>query len=110
MLKGFPMTNATPSHPLTRVIVRLLSPLLLASLFVLWPLALYAANITVDGATCLLTDAIEAANTDQAVGGCTTGSNTDTLLLTAPTYVFNTGIYADPFAPSDLSATPLITT
>src|SRR5215210_6880457 len=39
-----------------------------------------AATINVDGTTCTLTDAITAANTDAATGGCTAGSATDTLV------------------------------
>ena len=43
-----------------------------------------AATITVDGATCTLADAITAANTNTATGGCDTGSaGADTLNLTA---------------------------
>jgi len=40
-----------------------------------------AATITVDGTTCTLADAITAANTDTATGGCTAGSGADTLNL-----------------------------
>ena len=41
------------------------------------------AVIIVDNTTCTLVDAIEAANTDTAVGGCTAGSGADTVELTA---------------------------
>ncbi len=41
------------------------------------------ATINVDGVTCTLADAITAANTNAAVGGCTAGSGADTLNLTA---------------------------
>jgi len=41
----------------------------------------YAANITVDGTTCTLADAITAANTDTATGGCAAGSGVDTITL-----------------------------
>ncbi len=47
------------------------------------PRQAFADSITVDGATCTLADAITAANTDTATGGCTTGSGADTLNLTA---------------------------
>ncbi len=43
----------------------------------------YAAVILVDGSTCLLGDAIVAANTDAVVGGCASGSGADTLLIVA---------------------------
>ncbi|MCX6045570.1 MAG: cadherin-like beta sandwich domain-containing protein [Chloroflexi bacterium] len=41
-----------------------------------------AAAITADGATCTLVDAITAANTDTATGGCAAGSGADTITLT----------------------------
>lgn len=41
-----------------------------------------AADIMVDGKNCTLMDAITAANTDTAVGGCDAGSGADTLILT----------------------------
>jgi len=41
------------------------------------------ATIDVDEVTCTLSDAITAANTDTATGGCTAGSGVDTLNLTA---------------------------
>ena len=41
----------------------------------------YAANITVEGTTCTLINAITAANSDSATGGCTAGSGADTLVL-----------------------------
>jgi hypothetical protein len=40
-----------------------------------------AATITVDGTTCTLADAITAANTDTATGGCTSGSGEDSIVL-----------------------------
>jgi hypothetical protein len=43
-----------------------------------------AATITVDGTTCTLADAIMAANTDTAQGGCPAGSGADTLVLEPP--------------------------
>ena len=42
-----------------------------------------AATIVVDGVTCTLADAITAANTDAATGGCPAGSGADTLDLVA---------------------------
>ena len=55
-----------------------------------------AATIMVDGITCALVDAITAANTDTAQGGCSAGSGADTLVLEPPrsmlmlTYIDNT--------------------
>ncbi len=46
----------------------------------------HAATITVDGTTCILVDAITAANTDMATGGCTAGSGADTLDLGGGTF------------------------
>lgn len=40
-----------------------------------------AASINVDGVSCTLIDAITAANTDTATGGCSAGSGADTLFL-----------------------------
>ncbi|MGR0482967.1 MAG: choice-of-anchor Q domain-containing protein [Candidatus Electronema sp. V4] len=40
-----------------------------------------AANITVDGTTCTLADAITAANTDTATGDCAAGAGDDTITL-----------------------------
>ncbi len=45
------------------------------------PRAVRAATITVDGTTCTLVDAITAANSDSAAGGCTAGSGADTINL-----------------------------
>jgi len=42
-----------------------------------------AANISVDGTTCTLADAITAANTDATTGSCSAGSGADTITLTA---------------------------
>jgi hypothetical protein len=43
-----------------------------------------AATIMVDGTTCTLVDAITAANTDTAQGGCPAGSGADSLVLEPP--------------------------
>lgn len=45
--------------------------------------AAQAADITVDGTNCTLPDAITAANSDTATGGCTAGSGDDTITLQA---------------------------
>jgi len=42
-----------------------------------------AAAITADGTTCTLVDAITAANTDTAKGGCPAGSGADTITCCA---------------------------
>ncbi|MCP4357211.1 MAG: hypothetical protein GY796_04230 [Chloroflexi bacterium] len=41
----------------------------------------HASTISVDGVTCTLNEAIQSANTDTAVGGCTAGSGSDILDL-----------------------------
>jgi Right handed beta helix region len=55
-----------------------------ALLLALGPGPSQAATIVVDGVTCTLVDAITAANTDTAQGGCPAGSGTDTLVLEPP--------------------------
>jgi hypothetical protein len=45
--------------------------------------AAQAADITVDGSSCTLADAITAANTDAAAGGCPAGFDADTITLEA---------------------------
>ena len=67
--------EATPGQKLGRC-----GRLLLAALLLLPP-NLWAATITVDGTTCSLVDAVTAANTDSAAGGCPAGSGADTLDL-----------------------------
>jgi len=54
-----------------------------------------AGVISVDGTTCTLVEAITAANTDGATGGCPAGSGDDTLELTAAVYTLTA---ADNFA------------
>ncbi|WP_139559210.1 choice-of-anchor Q domain-containing protein [Methylotetracoccus oryzae] len=48
-----------------------------------------AATIAVDGSDCTLRDALTAANTDEATGGCAAGSGADTLALSAPIYTLD---------------------
>ncbi len=45
------------------------------------PQPVYALNITVDGTTCTLTDAILAANSGLTIGGCTGSGGADTIIL-----------------------------
>lgn len=53
----------------------------------------YAATIAVDGVVCSLADAITAANTDTATGGCSTGSAADTLSLSSgATYILTAAL------------------
>jgi hypothetical protein len=62
-------------------------PLSLAGVALLLALGqgpLQAATLTVDGATCTLVDALTAANTDTAQGGCPAGSGADSLVLEPP--------------------------
>jgi hypothetical protein len=102
------MSANSSTSLLARTVGWLVAPLLLTLAFALWPRFAFAATITVDGATCTLPDAITAANTDAAMGGCTSGSGADTLLLTARTYSLATGPYHND---SDgMSATPSVTT
>ncbi len=54
----------------------------LAVLLVLFSHPVLAATIIVDETTCTLVDAMTAANTDAAVGGCTAGAGADTIELT----------------------------
>lgn len=91
---------------LRRASARGLALMVAALLFGLTPLAAYAATINVDGTTCTLPDAIMAANTDTAFGGCTAGSGDDTLLLGDLTHSLITGT----FDFDGLTATPSITT
>ena len=63
-----------------------------------------AATINVDGAACNLIDAIHAANTDIATGGCPAGSGADTLVLPANSTITlgtvdNTTFYSGPGLP-----------
>jgi hypothetical protein len=75
-----------------------------ALLLALGPGPSQAATIVVDGVTCTLVDAITAANTDTAQGGCPAGSGADTLMLEPPgstvtlTHVDNT-TYGPPACP-----------
>lgn len=79
--------------------------LLLALLITLWPRPAFAATIAVSG-QCTLVDAITAANTDSAVGNCTAGHLTDTLLLSPTTY----SLTAAPYDLDGATATPDIVT
>ena len=55
--------------------------MMIASALLILPVA-QAADIEVNG-TCTLADAINAANTDEAVGGCPAGDGADTITLSA---------------------------
>lgn len=59
-----------------------------ALLLALGSAPVHAAEITVDGATCTLVDAIIAANTDTATGGCAAGSGADTITLQVPVTLY----------------------
>ncbi|MDD5272279.1 MAG: right-handed parallel beta-helix repeat-containing protein [Methylovulum sp.] len=50
----------------------------------------HATTFTVDGTNCTLPDAVKAASTNTAVGGCPAGGATDTLNLTAKDYILTT--------------------
>ena len=59
----------------------LMSLVILVGLFISVPINVSAASITVND-TCSLANAIAAANTDTATGGCAAGSGVDTITLT----------------------------
>ena len=59
----------------------LMSLVILVGLFISVPINVSAASITVND-TCSLANAITAANTDTATGGCAAGSGVDTITLT----------------------------
>ncbi len=73
------MYHATLPQSKTKRIVTL-SLFFLFSFLLVQPVAA-AGSITVD-ASCSLANAIQAANSDSAVGGCTAGSGTDTITIT----------------------------
>ena len=62
-----------------------------------------AATIAVDGPTCNLVDAIIAANTDTATGGCTAGNGADTLVLANSSIHTLTSVYG-----TDLTGLPVV--
>lgn len=91
------MPQIHSSRRSTRILPRWIVPFFVALLLLLWPLAAFAATIEVDGTTCSLDDAITAANTDSATGGCDAGdAGVDTLNLTEAAYPLATGAYPDP--------------
>src|SRR5262249_35103123 len=63
----------------------------LALLRALGQMPALAATIQVNG-TCTLVDAITAANTDTATGGCPTGSGADTIVLPANSTIMLTSV------------------
>ncbi|MDJ0863676.1 MAG: choice-of-anchor Q domain-containing protein [Gammaproteobacteria bacterium] len=65
-----------------------------------------AAIIDVDGIKCTLIDAIIAANTDTAIGGCPGGSGADTLVLRPGSTHTLDSVYTEFFGPTGL---PVIT-
>jgi CSLREA domain-containing protein len=90
--------------------------LLFGSALIVTPV--YAAGITVNtsadenntGAGCSLREAITAANTDAAYGGCTAGSGTDTITLPAGTYTLTiAGAGEDANTTGDLDITGPLT-
>jgi parallel beta-helix repeat protein len=63
--------------------MRGIARLLLAVVLIGFPRPVPAPTIVVDNTTCTLAQAVRAANTDTAQGGCAAGSGADTLVLTA---------------------------
>lgn len=70
------------SHPTRRAAIALLMGLIAGGAG--------AATLTVDGSSCRLSDAIDAANSDSPRGGCAAGQGFDNLVLTAPLYTVPT--------------------
>lgn len=68
-----------------------------------------AATITADGTTCTIYDAITAANTDTATGGCAAGSGADTIVLSDITYTLTTGTDTGDNVGTALPITSMIT-
>ncbi len=66
-----------------RIVLRQRLMLFITVLSVLFisPMVAFAADISVNGSSCTLADAITAANTDAAVAGCDAGSDADTISL-----------------------------
>jgi hypothetical protein len=64
-------------------------------------LPVQAATIPVGGA-CSLVDAITAANTDTATGGCVAGSGADTIVLPAGSTHTLTSVHNDTYGPTGL--------
>jgi fibronectin-binding autotransporter adhesin len=85
-MRDAPLSAAKTSRFATYIVLAWGTALLLL------PQAIQAATIVVDESTCTLTDAILAANTDTATGGCASGAGADTIELV--TDVVLTTIYA----------------
>ena len=103
-------------HSSERLLRLVLSSLLLAAMTLLLPPPVaHAAAINVTttldeygaaGAGCSLREAIQAANTDAAFGGCTAGNSADTINLPAGTYTLTrAGVDEDSNATGDLDVT-----
>lgn len=68
----------------------------------------FSATLDVDGTRCTLADAITAANTDTAAGGCAAGSGADTLVLPTNSRIVLTPIHIPDF-PSYVMGLPIVT-
>ncbi len=102
-------SNKLLQFPLLRFAMSIFFALTFALIMALWPRLAYAGDITVDGSSCTLPNAISAANTNSTVGGCSIigTPGTETLHLTASTYALAVnGSYAS----NGPNATPSITT
>ncbi len=76
------MTVASPLSRLHSILDQFGARLAIALVLLLSAGLAQAAEIYVDGVACQLSDAITAANTDQAQYGCAAGAGADTLILT----------------------------
>ena len=72
-----------PARPRWRLGGLLMALVIANALCLAWSRPAAAASIPVDGTTCTLINAITAANSDTATGGCPAGSGADTLVLVA---------------------------
>ena len=108
------------TRSLERLVRFVLSSLLLAAMALLLPLPVAYANtinVTTEadeygaaGASCSLREAIQAANTDSAFGGCVRGNGADTINLPAGTYTLTrAGADEDNNATGDLDIKSSIT-
>ena len=70
-------------HPWPRVVHLLIIMGMISSGLFNFAQPAYAASITVNGTTCTLANAITAANTDTATGGCPAGSGADIITIVA---------------------------
>ena len=81
-MNSFPRSTLLENQHLNALPLGLGARLLIALILLLTAGIAQAAEIYVDGVACQLSDAITAANTDEAIYGCAAGAGADTLILT----------------------------